>query len=192
MGNNPVNYVDPTGHWAQVAVLALAGAVLKAGFYAATHESSNTQDYWYEVGKAALTGATTALGVAADPAGAAVGAGIGFVNAAIHGELPDKLETGADWYQLVDALTGFNTAIGAAGGFGLQNFDQAAAGIGSEALKEVAALWGSLTTAQKVAIGTAALTALSGVTPTAGQSSSSTGGTNSSPGGGGPIKATAN
>jgi RHS repeat-associated protein len=72
--NNPLNYVDPSGHWFWgvvifICAMAAAGAVVNVAIAGAAGQITSWTAFWAAMGAGAAFGATTAIGLLSPAAG---------------------------------------------------------------------------------------------------------------------------
>jgi len=118
--NNPVKYTDPTGHFAWVPVLALAGAAVGAGIYIGTSLASgrtmNVADGLIAAGVGAAGGALIGTGIGFG-AGIGMFAAIGAGTGVLSGQVGYSLTAGTDYNSTEMAVTaGINGVAGAVSG----------------------------------------------------------------------------
>lgn len=104
--NDPVNTIDPSGHWA-IVVGAVIGGVVKGVLYAATHRGENFS--WSGLARAVGTGALFGASLAISPhrlVSAVAGVAVGVTDTMLTG----RINT---FYDLVDAATSPSAALGA-------------------------------------------------------------------------------
>lgn len=121
-GNNPINYIDPTGHWffaflIFVAISAAIGAVVNVAIAGACGQLTSWTAVWAALGAGAAGGAVAGIGgLALGPAAATIwgGIGIGVAAGATAGAVGSSISGAFSW-----GAVGLGAAYGGAlGGFG--------------------------------------------------------------------------